>query len=122
MVIPRDPNVRARGPSVRSIVATCLPAALAIAVFGALYGAAARPLIGPEMTVAASIVVFSGALQFAIVGLLAAGAMAPALILTAVILNLRHVVLGAVLRPMLSRSRVRRALQSWFLVDETFGF
>jgi predicted branched-subunit amino acid permease len=91
-------------------------------VFGALYGAAARPLIGPEIAVASSVVVFSGALQFAIVGSLAAGATAPAVLLTAVILNLRHVVMGAALRPSLSRSRARRAMQSWFLVDETFGF
>ena len=115
-------TVGRRGPSVGRIVAACSPAALAIGVFGALYGAAARPLIGPELAVASSVVVFSGALQFAIVGSLAAGATAPAVLLTAVILNLRHVVMGAALRPALGRSRVRRAIQSWFLVDETFGF
>jgi predicted branched-subunit amino acid permease len=109
-------------PSVVRIIAVCLPAVLAITVFGVLYGAAARPLLGPELTLATSVIVFSGALQFATVGLVAAGAAAPAVLLTAVILNLRHIVLGAVLRPRLGRSRVRRAMQSWFLVDETFGF
>jgi len=106
----------------RAIILRALPAAVAIGVFGALYGAAARPLIGPELTIGASLVIFSGALQFAIVGLLTAGAAAPALLLTAVTLNLRHVVLGAVLRPRMSGSPRRRAGLAWFLLDETFGF
>jgi predicted branched-subunit amino acid permease len=105
-----------------AIVLRVLPAAIAIGVFGVLYGAAARPLIGPELTVAASLIVFSGALQFAIVGLLTAGAAAPALLLTALTLNLRHVVLGAVLRPRMSGSWLRRAGLGFLLIDETFGF
>ena len=111
-----------RAPTVRAIVLASLPAIVAIAVFGVLYGAAARPLLGAELTVVSSVIVFSGALQFATVGLLASGAAAAALLATAVILNLRHVVLGAVLRPGLGDSRPRRAVQAWFLVDETFGF
>jgi predicted branched-subunit amino acid permease len=109
-------------PSVRSILTTALPAGLAIAVFGTLYGAAARPLLGVPLTLASSLFVFSGALQFALVGLLGAAAAPPALLLTAVTLNLRHLVLGAVLRPRIGGSRLRRAALSFFLVDETFGF
>jgi predicted branched-subunit amino acid permease len=109
-------------PDVRFAVASGLPAAVAIGVFGALYGAAARPLLGPELTVVASLVIFSGALQFATVALLAAGAAAPALLLTAIVLNLRHIVMGAVVRPWLSESRLKRALLAFFLLDETFGF
>ena len=59
-------------PSVLRIVAMAAPAAAAIAVFGVLYGAAARPLIGPELTMISSIVVFSGATQFTTIGLVAA--------------------------------------------------
>ena len=107
---------------IRGILVTSLPVAGAIAVFGTLYGAAARPLIGTSLTIASSIFVFSGALQFAIVGLLSAGAAAPALLLTAGTLNLRHVVMGAVLRPRIGGSRVRRAGLAFTLLDETFGF
>lgn len=109
-------------PSLRRTLATAAPAALAIAVFGVLFGAAARPLIGPWLTVAMSLLVFSGATQFSTVALVAAGAAAPALLLTAAILNVRHLVMGAVLRPFLGRSRPRRGLLAWFMLDETFGF
>ncbi len=112
----------AADPGVGSIIAPILPAVGAIAVFGMLYGAGARPLLGVPLTIASSLFVFSGSLQFAIVALLAAGAAAPALLLTAVTLNLRHLVLGAVLRPRLAGSRLRRAALAFFLVDETFGF
>src|SRR3954463_9672317 len=107
---------------VRVTLANCLPAAAAIGVFGVLYGAAARPLLGAELTVLMSIAVFSGSLQFASIGLLAAGAGAPALILTAVVLTLRHVFMGAVIRPWLGSSALRRALLAFFMIDETFGF
>ena len=108
--------------SARSIVVTALPAAAAIVVFGTLYGAAAQSLLGTRLTIASSVFIFSGALQFAIVGLLAAGAGAPALLLTATTLNLRHVVMGAVLRPHVGGSRLRRAGLAFVLLDETFGF
>jgi predicted branched-subunit amino acid permease len=61
-------------------------------------------------------------MQFAMVALLAAGGGLLALLLTAGTLNLRHLVLGAVLRPRIDASPLRRALMAFFLVDETFGF
>jgi predicted branched-subunit amino acid permease len=108
--------------SVRSILATSLPAAAAIGVFGAIYGAAARPVLGVSLTLGSSLCIFSGALQFALVGLLGVGATAPALLLIAGTLNLRHLVLGAVLRPRIGGSRGRRATLAFLLLDETFGF
>jgi predicted branched-subunit amino acid permease len=109
-------------PSVATTVLMVLPAALAISVFGVIYGAVARPLLGPELTLVSSLVIFSGATQFSIAALLLAGATAPALLLTAAILNVRHLVMGAVLRPSLGPSRIKRALLAWFLLDESFGF
>src|SRR5690606_27721934 len=96
--------------------------ALAVGVFGALYGAAAQPLVGTGWTIAMSLLVFSGALQFAVVGLLAAGAGPVAVLLTAATLNVRHLVMGAVLRPHVGGSRWRRAGLAFLLLDETFGF
>jgi predicted branched-subunit amino acid permease len=113
-----DPN----RPNVRRTVLMVLPAALAIAVFGIIYGAVARPLIGPGLTLVSSLIVFSGATQFSVLALLTTGATAPAMLLTAAILNVRHLVMGAVLRPSLGESRLKRALLAWFLLDESFGF
>jgi predicted branched-subunit amino acid permease len=103
-------------------VAMAAPAALAIAVFGVLYGAAARPLIGPELTMLSSVVVFSGATQFTAIGLVAAGAGGAAILATVALLNVRHLLMGAVLRSSLGPSRLKRALLAWFLLDESFGF
>jgi len=104
------------------ILARAMPAAAAIVVFGALYGAGARDVLGVPLTLASSLLVFSGALQFALVALVAAGAPAAALLAMAIALNLRHLVLGAVLRARLGGPRRRRAGLAFFLLDETFGF
>ncbi|HYE91512.1 MAG TPA: AzlC family ABC transporter permease [Terriglobales bacterium] len=99
-----------------------MPAAAAVAVFGTIYGAAARAILGVPLALASSVLIYSGATQFAMVAMLAAGAGVVPLLLTAAVLNLRHLVLGAVLRPRLDASASRRALLAFFLVDETFGF
>lgn len=104
------------------MVALSLPAAAAVAVFGSLYGAAARGFLGVPLTLVSSLIVYSGALQFAIVALLGAGATTLPLLLTAGVLNLRHLVLGAALRSRFESGPLRRALLAFFLADETFGF
>jgi 4-azaleucine resistance transporter AzlC len=91
-------------------------------VFGSLYGAAARVYLGAPLTLASSLLIYSGALQFALVALLGAGAATAPLLLTALVLNLRHVVLGAALRSRFESRSLRRSLLAFFLVDETFGF
>lgn len=105
----------------RGIVAATLPLAAAIGVFGAIYGAAGVAQLGPWATIAMSLIVFSGALQFATIALLASGAGPLAILLTAVALNARHVVLGALLRPHVDVGRAERAGLAWFLIDESFG-
>ena len=108
-------------PRRAGLVAAALPVAAAIGVFGVIFGAAARPVLGPQLTVVASLVIFSGAAQFTMIALLAAGA-APAGVLFGVgTLALRHLPLGAILRPRMVGGRTRRALLSWFLIDETTG-
>lgn len=52
---------------------------------------------------------------------MAAGAGAAGVLGAVTILASRHLPLGAVLRPRLSSGRGRRALLSWFLLDETAG-
>lgn len=108
-------------PARAGLVAASAPVAAAIGVFGVVYGAAARPVLGPELTVISSIVVWSGAAQFTLVALLAAGASTVGVLGGTAVLALRHLPLGAVLQPRLRADRPRRALLSWFLIDETVG-
>jgi predicted branched-subunit amino acid permease len=98
-----------------------VPIGFAIAVYGTIFGVVARPAVGPWGAVAMSALVFSGALQFTAVALAATGVGLAAILLAVCGLNARHVLLGAILRPRVGGSTLRRALLSWFLVDESFG-
>ncbi|UDY35096.1 AzlC family ABC transporter permease [Dermatobacter hominis] len=102
-------------------LAAALSVAVAIGVFGVVYGATAAPQLGTATTVLSSALVFSGAGQFSMVALLAAGAGPLAALGATVPLALRHLPLGAVLRPHLTAGPARRAALSWFLIDETTG-
>jgi predicted branched-subunit amino acid permease len=103
------------------VVAAAIPVAAPIGAFGIVYGALAGPVIGAELTVISSLLVFSGAAQFTMVGLLAAGATAAGVLGAVATLALRHLPLSAVLQPLLPDGRFRRALLAWFLLDETTG-
>jgi predicted branched-subunit amino acid permease len=117
----RGSEASQRQPTLSGTLGAALPLGAAIAVFGAIYGAAAGPVLGVAGTLASSAFIFSGALQFAALGLAATGASPVAILLTALALNLRHLVLGALLRPLLHVRTTRRAALAWFLVDESFG-
>ncbi len=108
-------------PTPGAVAGAAVPIGLGIAVFGAIYGAAAGPVLGISGTLASSLLIFSGSLQFATLGLAAEGAAPIAILLTALALNLRHLVLAALLRPHMTASTLRRAGLAWFLVDESFG-
>jgi len=106
---------------VRQTLAAAVPVALAIAVFGTIYGATVAPLMGGGFAVLASMIIFSGSLQFALAGLLVSGAPVSATVITALTLNLRHILLGAALRPRVPGSPCGRAALAWFLIDESAG-
>jgi predicted branched-subunit amino acid permease len=108
-------------PAPLAITAAAVPIGVAIAVFGAIYGAAAGSVLGVAGTLASSLLIFSGSLQFATLGLAAGGAGPIAILLTALALNLRHLVLAALLRSHVRVSTLRRAGLAWFLTDESFG-
>jgi predicted branched-subunit amino acid permease len=109
------------GESPRKLFVVAVPPALAITVFGVIYGSLARGKLGASLTLVSSLLIFSGAVQFAVAALVVAGAEAGALVAAALVLNLRNLLLGAVLRPRLEGGPVRRALVAWFLTDESTG-
>lgn len=107
-------------PHTRALAAA-IPVATAIGIFGIVYGAAAGPLLGPAVTVLSSLIMFSGAAQFTMVALVAAGGGPAAIVGAVAALALRHLPLGVILQPRLTASRPRRAAVSLFLTDETTG-
>lgn len=94
---------------------------LAVAFFGTAYGVLALSAgFSPWLAIFSSVVIVSGAAQFAMIGLLAAGPVP--VLLAATGLGLRHLPMSAALagiigpRPLGTRLRL-----SFILVDETFG-
>ncbi|WP_258725616.1 AzlC family ABC transporter permease [Cellulomonas sp. NS3] len=103
------------------LVLDTLPVAAAIGVFGVIYGATAAPLLGTGTTLASSVLLFSGAAQFTMVGLVQAGASPEGVLVAVAALGLRHVPLAAVVLPRLRAGRARRGLLALVLLDETAG-
>lgn len=85
------------------------------------FGAAARDqgwgLVAP---IAASVFVFSGSAQFALLTALGSGAGAGAAILSAALINLRFLPMGVALASTLRGGRLRRALEAQTIVDASF--
>lgn len=102
-------------------LSTILPVAAAIGVFGVVYGAAAQPLFGSVLTLVSSVIVFSGTVQFTLVGLAAVGTGAIAILWAVLVVNVRNLALGGAIRPHLQSRGLRLLLLSWFLIDETVG-
>jgi predicted branched-subunit amino acid permease len=92
--------------------ATLVPIAAAIGVFGMLYGAAAQPLFGTWLTLISSVLIFSGTVQFSMVGLLASGAGPVAVLWAVFVVNIRNFALGGAVRPHLVGGGLRRMLVS----------
>lgn len=110
-----------RDPSFRSGLRDGGVLVPAVVLFGVAFGALAVEAGLPRwLAVLASLIVVSGAAQFALVGLLAGGA-GPVLVATTG-LALRHVPMSARLAALVGpRPLLQRAALAWVLVDETFG-
>lgn len=118
---PANAGQRSRRSETVKTVLDSLPIAFAIFVFGTIFGAMSRSVLGVGLTIAASALIWSGVVQFTTVSLLLAGASPAAILVTALAVNARNPLLGAVLRPYIRATSVRRAVLSWFLIDETVG-
>jgi predicted branched-subunit amino acid permease len=103
------------------IAVDAVPVAAAIGAFGVIYGATASTVMDPGMTVASSMLLFSGVAQFTAIGLLAAGTSPAAVLLAVAVLNLRYLPLAAIVLPRLGPGRLQRGLLGLALLDETAG-
>lgn len=100
-----------------------LPVAAAYVAFGLAFGVMARQVGLSVLDVfLLSGLVYSGATQFAIIGLLAVNAPIGAMLLAGGLLTLRHTLMGASIAPYLSGlDRWRKAILAFGLTDESFA-
>ncbi len=114
---------RRRAADARAGFVATMPLWIGVAPFGAIYAVSALAAgLTPVQTLAMSLLVFAGASQFTAAGLFAAGAAGPAIVLTTLIINARHLLLAASLVPYARRAPAWvKALLAFQLTDESFA-
>jgi 4-azaleucine resistance transporter AzlC len=117
------PATRAPGdalPERWEIVRAAAGIALYAAAFGFTFGAVATAAgLSIPQVMALSAVLFSGASQFALVGVLAVGGPALAALSAALLLGCRNAFYGLPLTPILRPRGLRRVWTAHFVIDET---
>ena len=105
----------------RGLLAT-LPLAPGVVAFGLLYGAMARQVgFSPGEAWAMSLIVHAGSAQFTALGMWETASAVP-IILTTLIVNLHHMLLGASVAPYLrGLSRRWKALLALWMSDESYA-
>jgi 4-azaleucine resistance transporter AzlC len=98
------------------------PLWLGVVPFGLAYAITARSAgLSLLETQALSVLVFAGSAQFSAVGLFAAGAAGLEIVLTTLLLNVRHLLYGLALGREVDLRRRERPVAAFFLTDEAFG-
>ena len=106
----------------RAALAEGWPVLVTVFVVGISFGIVARQTLQPVEIVATSVFVFAGASQFAMIQLLKDGAAWPLIVATVLLINLRHLLMAAALRPYFARVSIARRLAAAFvLTDEAFA-
>lgn len=100
-----------------------LPILLGVAPFGLIFGALALSAgIPPLEAQAFSLLVFAGSAQFIAVNLIAQGTPAMIVVLSILVVNLRHMLYSASMSPYLTHlSRRWKAVLAWLLTDEAYA-
>jgi 4-azaleucine resistance transporter AzlC len=109
--------------TLRTGIAASLPIVLGYLPVAMTFGVVAREAgLQVHEALLLSGIIFAGAGQFALIGLLATGTPAGMLLLTIFALNLRHLLYGPLLSPFLQRASTGRSLLIAFgLTDEVFA-
>ena len=100
-----------------------LPILLGVVPFGVIFGALARSAgIPPLEAQGFSLLVFAGSAQFVAAGLVAEAAPPLVIVLTILIVNLRHMLYSATMAPHFERLPRRWKIPlAWLLTDEAFA-
>ncbi len=115
--------VRVRHASAGEALRDTLPLLIGLIPFGLAYGVSSTGAgLSLFETWLMSAIVFAGSSQFAAVQLLAAGAAPGLIVMSALLINLRHLLMGASLAPYLNGLHPRgRAGLAFFLTDEAYS-
>jgi 4-azaleucine resistance transporter AzlC len=116
-------TISSRTQAVRAAWTQVLPVVLGYLPIGFAYGILARQSgLSTANTLIMSLLVYAGSAQLIAVGLLGAGVSPISVIITTLIVNLRHLLMSAALAPYLKHWRKALIpLFSFELTDETFG-
>jgi 4-azaleucine resistance transporter AzlC len=107
-------------PGTRSIVRDGIAVGVATGAYGISFGAiSVASGLDVWQTCALSLLVFTGASQFALVGVLGAGGTALFATVTGLLLGVRNTLYGLRLAPMLGWSGWRRAAAAHIVIDES---
>ena len=110
-----------KSSDIRTGIRAGLPLALPTLAIGVSFGVLAQPVMGSVAPVVMSVIVFSGAAQFAALTVLTAGGGALAAIAAGMLMNGRWLPMGLAVGPFLSGGPLKRAAQSLALVDASFA-
>ncbi|MDP9319652.1 MAG: AzlC family ABC transporter permease [Chloroflexota bacterium] len=107
----------------RSALAEGWPVLVTVLLVGIPFGIVARQSgLSPAEIMAMSVFVFAGASQFAMVQLFKDGVAWPVIVATVLLINLRHLLMAAALRPYFANvSLARRLAAAYVLTDEAFA-
>ena len=107
----------------RAAIVEGWPVFVTAIVVGIAFGLTARQAgLTVVETSASSVIVFAGAAQFVMVDLLRTGTPVPLIVLTVLLLNARHLLMAAAIRPFVrTASLPRRFGLAYVLTDEAFA-
>ena len=107
-------------PKRNQVDRTALSVAFTVGLYGAAFGAAGVTAgFSILQTCLLSILLFSGASQFAVVGIMGAGGAAVSAIATATLLGFRNVLYGLQMAPILKVKGLKRILAAQITIDES---
>ena len=114
---------RFSGEGVRAGALAALPVAVGIFTYGLVFGVLARAAgLSALEAVLMSLIVSAGSSQFAAIGLWSQPLPIAAIVLTTLVVNLRHILMGAALRPWFGGLSVWQKLGSLhFVSDEAWA-
>lgn len=107
-------------PKNDAVERTSLSVAFTVGLYGAAFGAAGVTAgFSVLQTCLLSLLLFSGASQFAVVGIMGAGGSALSAIATATLLGFRNALYGLHLAPILKVTGIKRIIASQITIDES---